>query len=67
MDEKNPPFYLPSGYLVSQNALDKISEIVEEDDEQITYVRCPVTKGLFKKTELRKVFFSWLYNITKVN
>ena len=55
MDEMNPPYYLPSGYLVSEKAR---SMIREQDPEGNDFLRCPVTKVLYKETELRKVFFS---------
>ena len=68
MNDSNPPFYLPSGYLISEQA--KLRLIAEQNHgaslEQLLMtrepseikLRCPFSDRLFSESELRKVYFS---------
>ena len=62
MNDSNPPFYLPSGYLISKKAKDKlINEFAEArrgSPEVDAKLRCPLTEKIYRESELRKVYFS---------
>jgi len=52
MGDQNQPVFLPSGYVVSERAIDKIL------DPQGSKLICPFTQQSYGKAEVRKVFFS---------
>ena len=62
MDESNPPFYLPSGYLISKKAKDKLTyEFAEAkggSPEIDPKLKCPLTEKVYRESDLRKVYFS---------
>ena len=68
MTDSNPPVYLPSGYLVCEQAkLRLISEqnngqtletLLQTKDRKEIKLKCPFTDRIFSETDLRKVFFS---------
>ena len=62
MNESNPPYYLPSGYLISRKAKEKlISEFAEfkgSSPESDPRLKCPMTEKIYRDSELRKVYFS---------
>jgi hypothetical protein len=51
ISEKDPPYRMPSGYLVAESAL---KELEMRDDKYV----CPRTNRTFVREDLRKVFFS---------
>ena len=62
MDESNPPFYLPSGYLISKKAKEKLIQDYAENrgssPESDPRLKCPLTEKIYRESELRKVYFS---------
>lgn len=49
--ESDPPFRMPSGYLIAESSIPKLAQ-------RNGLLVCPVTNDLFGKDDLRKVFFS---------
>ena len=60
MNETNPPFYLPSGYLISKRAKDKLVEEsnIDSGREVDPRLKCPISGQSYRVSELRKVYFS---------
>ena len=60
MNETNPPFYLPSGYLISKHAKEKLIEDYEANrtNDVDPKLKCPITNTVYRVSELRKVYFS---------
>ena len=60
MNEMNPPFYLPSGYLISKRAKERLIEDFagERTNEIDPKLKCPITSQVYRESELRKVYFS---------
>ena len=62
MNESNPPYYLPSGYLISKKAKDKLiyeySEGRSGSLDSDSKLKCPLTDKVYRDSELRKVYFS---------
>jgi macrophage erythroblast attacher len=61
MDEHNQPFYLPSGRLISKNAIQILQQQYRACDgianEEGSF-KCPISGKTVRESELRKVFFS---------
>ena len=68
MNDSNPPVYLPSGYLICEQAKFRlISEqnngktleaLLQSRDRAEIKLKCPFTEKLFSESDVRKVFFS---------
>ena len=48
----DPPFRMPSGYIIAESAINTLTVV---NDGTLV---CPATGKHFKKTDLRKIFFS---------
>ena len=53
MNDQNPPVFLPTGYIISEKALDQI-----KDPNNQNKLICPKTKMTIDFADTKKVFFS---------